>query len=167
MPIATPRLDLVPLDARMREAIRDGRGEGRAWAQGYPTPGDVEVAGLAAAPEPWTQYAIVERSSGSTIGGVGFHRGPSDGEVEIGYGIAPAARGRGYATEAVLALVDVARRQGLHAVVAETDDGNLPSERVLERSGFARVRHVDGITQWKRALDGAPPPARPPARPPA
>lgn len=152
MAIATRRLDLIPLDEGDRTAIRDGRGEGRRWAPGYPTPGDLDVAGLAAAPEPWTQYAIVERSSGLTVGGVGFHREPVDGEVEIGYGIAPTARGRGIATESVDALVEVARRHGLRAVVAETDDGNVASERVLERTGFVQVRQGDGVTMWRLVL---------------
>lgn len=148
MPIATDRLDLVPLDDDARAAIREGRGEGRAWAEGYPTSGDLDVARIPAAAEPWTQYAIVERASGRTVGGVGFHREPIDGAVEIGYGLAPVARGRGIATEAVRALLDVARAHGV-TVVADTDDGNVASERVLERCGFVRVRHGDGVTIWR------------------
>lgn len=150
VPIATDRLDLIALDEDARAAIRDGRGAGRAWAEGYPTAGDLDVAGLPAAPEPWTQYAIVERSSGRTVGGVGFHRAPIDGAVEIGYGIAPVARGRGIASEAVLALVGLAGAHGVAVVVAETDDGNVASERVLERCGFARVRREGGVTVWQR-----------------
>jgi RimJ/RimL family protein N-acetyltransferase len=155
MPIATERLDLVALDEDARAAIREGRGEGRAWAEGYPTPGDLDVAGIPAAAEPWTQYAIVERATGLTVGGVGFHREPIDGAVEIGYGIAPVARGRGLVTEAVTALVAIAEAHGV-TVVAETDDGNVASERVLERCGFARVRHDGGVTIWRRG--GAPDP---------
>lgn len=149
MTIRTDRLDLVPLDAEMRAAIRDGRGEGRGWAEGYPTPGDLDVAGLPAAPEPWTQFAIVERATGLTIGGVGFHREPIDGAVEIGYGLVPLARGRGVATEAVLALLEVTRAHAV-TVVAETDEGNVASERVLERCGFVRVRRADALTVWER-----------------
>lgn len=149
MTIRTPRLDLVPLDEDTRAAIREGRGEGRAWADGYPTSGDLDVAGLPAAPEPWTQYAVVERASGLSVGGVGFHRAPIDGAVEIGYGLAPVARGRGIMTEAVRALLEVAHAHGVLAVVAETDDGNVASERVLERCGFVRVRRGDGVTIWR------------------
>lgn len=152
MPIATERLDLIPLDGDARAAIRDGRGEGRGWAEGYPTAGDLDVAGLPAAPEPWTQYAIVERSSGLTVGGVGFHREPVDGSVEIGYGLAPVARGRGIATEAVRALLDVARAHVGLTVIAETDDGNVASERVLERCGFTPSRNAGGVTIWQHDL---------------
>lgn len=151
VPIATARLDLIPLDEDARAAIREGRGEGRAWADGYPTPGDLDVANLPAAPEPWTQYAIVERASGLTVGGAGFHREPIDGAVEIGYGLAPLARGRGIATEAVRAIVEVARAHGVTAILAETDDGNLASERVLERTGFERVGLEGGVTRWRHA----------------
>lgn len=151
MPLATPRLDLIPLDAETRAAILEGRGAGRSWADGYPTPGDLEVAAMPAAPEPWTQYAIVERASGLVIGGAGFHRAPANGEVEIGYGLTEAARGRGYATEAVRALIDIARRHGAMAVIAETDHGNRESERVLERNGFV-PSPGSGVTAWRLFL---------------
>ena len=150
MTIRTVRLDLVPLDDDARAAIRAGDGAGRNWTEGYPTPGDLEVAALPAAPEPWTQYAIVERVTGQTVGGVGFHREPLDGAVEIGYGIAPGVRGRGIATEAVRALLEVARANGVGAVLADTDAGNLASERVLERCGFVRVGRDGASTTWIR-----------------
>jgi len=64
-----------------------------------------------------------------------------DGDVvQIGYGVAPCAQGRGHARSAVAALLEWARGNGrVSAVVAETSVDNIASQRVLERNGFART----------------------------
>jgi RimJ/RimL family protein N-acetyltransferase len=63
---------------------------------------------------------------------------PAAGTITIGYGIAPARRGRGHATAAVRALCEWARRDARVAViVAETGETNRPSQRVLAANGFA------------------------------
>jgi len=67
-------------------------------------------------------------------------RPPVDGAVDIGYGIAPGRRGRGFAGQAVGEIVAWASSApGVTAVTAETGRDNLPSQRVLQRNGFARV----------------------------
>lgn len=59
--------------------------------------------------------------------------------VEIGWRMARAHWGRGYAAEAArAALADGFSRLGLAAVVAFTAEGNLPSRRVMERIGMFR-----------------------------
>lgn len=60
--------------------------------------------------------------------------------MEIGYGIVPSRRGRGYATETVGAMVDwVLRRDDIATVVARTAAGNMASQRVLLANGFRSV----------------------------
>lgn len=62
------------------------------------------------------------------------------GMIEIGYGIAPERRGRGFATRAVGELLDLARADGrIRIVAAETAVGNAPSQRTLEKNGFTRT----------------------------
>lgn len=57
--------------------------------------------------------------------------------LEVGYIFAPAAGGRGYATEAVRALVDLAFGPvGARRVTARLDARNRPSAALLERLGF-------------------------------
>ena len=64
----------------------------------------------------------------------------SDGtEAEVGYWVAPALWGAGYATEAVRAIIDEARRRDLRAVVARVFQSNSASIRVLIRCGFEYV----------------------------
>ncbi len=50
------------------------------------------------------------------------------------------ARRRGYATEALAALLEWAReQQGLTCVLADTTRTNVASQRLLERAGMRRV----------------------------
>ena len=50
-------------------------------------------------------YRITRLADGRAVGGIGFKGQPDGGCVEIGYGLAPSARGHGYAAEAVVALL--------------------------------------------------------------
>jgi RimJ/RimL family protein N-acetyltransferase len=61
-----------------------------------------------------------------------------DGEVEIGYGIAPAYRGLGLATEAARLLTREALAQGARKVSAFTTPDNTASWRLLQRIGYVR-----------------------------
>ena len=83
-------------------------------------------------------FVIVQ--DGVIVGDCGWF-GPSDedGEVEIGYGLAPSARGRGLGTEAVRLLVEWARGQGARSVRAEVLPGNEASLRLLARLGFEDI----------------------------
>ena len=64
--------------------------------------------------------------------------------VEVGYVFDRSAWGRGLATEAAAAIVEVARdRYSLDRLGAITQDGNDASCRVLEKCGFSFVRWVD------------------------
>jgi ribosomal-protein-alanine N-acetyltransferase len=87
---------------------------------------------------------------GQLIGDIGFKSFPDEeGRVEIGYSLVPAARGHGYATEAVRAMVAWALKQpGVRQVIAETEAWNEPSMRVLERAGFRQVGPRDGLVDW-------------------
>jgi RimJ/RimL family protein N-acetyltransferase len=59
--------------------------------------------------------------------------------AEVGYWVAPTARGRGAATRAVRLLAPWAiRTLGLRRITAEIDVENEASQRVAERAGFTR-----------------------------
>jgi RimJ/RimL family protein N-acetyltransferase len=80
---------------------------------------------------------IFERSSAAPrlIGACGLGRRPS-GAVEMGYWIARPYWSRGFATEACVALVDIARTLGLSALEGSHFLDNAASARVLEKLGF-------------------------------
>ena len=73
------------------------------------------------------------------------------GTVEVGYGIAPAWRGRGYATEALrLALNELPIN--FTRIIAHTAADNLASQRVLKRNGFTQTHRDEdfGILTFER-----------------
>jgi len=83
---------------------------------------------------------IFERGTGAPqlVGACGLARRPS-GSVELGYWIAKAYWGRGYATEACTALVDIARTLGLPSLEGSNFIDNPASARVLEKLGFEQL----------------------------
>ena len=143
------RLVLRPVPWDAVQAITAGR-RLPGWADDYPAEGDAVIAGLlfragpAAWPganQAWGHRQVVERATGLVVGGIGFAGPPgAPGEVELGYGIVPSRQGRGYATEAVTAMVAVAWADPeVEAVVATTATSNEASRRVLEKAGFQLV----------------------------
>ncbi|MCO6382063.1 GNAT family N-acetyltransferase [Oceanicola sp. 502str15] len=76
---------------------------------------------------------------GQLIGRAGMWR-----EWEVGYLLAPAAWGHGYATEALTALCAeaFARHPACAALTADIDPRNIGSARVLEKCGFTVTHHA-------------------------
>ncbi len=72
------------------------------------------------------------------VGGIGLH--PDGDELEIGYWLTPSAWGRGYATEAARAVVDMARHAlGRPKLLGRHMVDNPASGRVLTKLGFERT----------------------------
>lgn len=80
---------------------------------------------------------IFERGTGAPqlVGACGLGRRPS-GSVEMGYWIARSFWGRGYATEACEALVEIARALSLTSLEGSHFIDNPASAQVLEKLGF-------------------------------
>ncbi len=77
---------------------------------------------------------------GEMIGGIGLGR---DGdEVGLGYWIAQAHRGNGYAVEAIAAILSIARTLGHKQIIV----GSQGPSRVLERAGFTATSELQAIT---------------------
>ena len=95
---------------------------------------------------PYGPYQLVRRADAVVIGGAGFHGPPVGGEVEIAYAVVPSARGNGYATEAIRALVDLAAASGARSVSAVVAADNVASARVALAAGFV-VRSADAATR--------------------
>ena len=53
----------------------------------------------------------------------------------VGYGVAPAHRARGYATEILRQALVVLRAEGVERVLVTCDDENVASARVIEKNG--------------------------------
>jgi RimJ/RimL family protein N-acetyltransferase len=85
-------------------------------------------------------FLIFERTLGEPrlVGSCGLGRRPS-GSVELGYWIARSHWGRGVATEACRALVDIARTLGLICLEGSHFTDNPASARVLDKLGFEAI----------------------------
>lgn len=86
-------------------------------------------------------FGIVRCADQEFLGVAGFG-GPPD-LPEMGYWIGSPYRGRGYATEAIMALVEHARRGGVPRLHADTFPGNPASARVLAKAGFIAIGIVE------------------------
>jgi [ribosomal protein S5]-alanine N-acetyltransferase len=163
-PIRTSRLDLVPLTVEMLRTLDSNRG-GFATALNAVVPDDWPQPEFAAtlpsirrwlerdpALACWTYVLVLRATPRCLIGEIGC-KGPPDatGTVEIGYALQLAARGKGYASEAVITLSNWALGRGdVQRVTAETVIGNDASERVLQRAGFVLVGLEVGSRWWEK-----------------
>lgn len=89
------------------------------------------------------------------VGGGCFKGAPVEGRVEIGYGVAEAYRRQGVATSGAQQLLTIAfSRREVREVLAETRFDNVPSMRVLEKTGrFKQIGERDDaedgrLVQW-------------------
>ena len=85
-------------------------------------------------------FLIFERTEAAPrlVGSCGLGRRPS-GAVEMGYWISRPFWGRGYATEACTALIDIARTLGIAQLEGSHFTDNPASGRVLEKLGFEPI----------------------------
>ncbi len=139
-----------------RLLVREPDG-GARWAPGYPDEGDVagarrflSVCASTGDPQPFGAYEIRRREDGRAIGGLGFH-GPADddGSVTIGYGLIPSEQGKGYASEALRALLAFARAHGITRVQGDTDHDNAASQHVMTAVGMRLVAEDERLKYYE------------------
>lgn len=102
---------------------------------------------------------VEPRDGGGLIGMCGLLKRDTLDDVDVGYAFLPDFRSRGYAVEAVSAVLDDGHvRCGLARVVAITTPDNAASIRVLERAGFQFERAIrlrpdaEALNLYGRAL---------------
>jgi RimJ/RimL family protein N-acetyltransferase len=93
-------------------------------------------------------FAIVEASSDRVLGSIAVMRIVwAHARGEVGYWLAPEGRGQGHATRAVGLICGFAVGPlGLERLALLTATGNVASQRVAERSGFAREAELRSHT---------------------
>jgi RimJ/RimL family protein N-acetyltransferase len=92
-------------------------------------------------------WAVERRADGVLLGWAGLHPMPEGtpgaGEWEVGWRLARAAWGRGYATEAAREGVRVARALGVPRLWSMTVPANVRSIAVMRRLGMVEQGHFD------------------------
>ncbi len=86
---------------------------------------------------PAAAYLILRRTDGVLLGSTGLSFETADHAI-TGYVLARDAWGQGYATEALAAMVDLARTLGVRRLSAGCHPEHVASQRVLEKCCFVR-----------------------------
>jgi aminoglycoside 6'-N-acetyltransferase len=146
VPLRTERLVLRRFRPEDAEVLRHYRSDPavaryQSWSAPVEAADAVRLVEAFAEGDPrrpgWFQYAIALGYDEHLIGDLGVRLDDNLRQAEVGFTIAPAHQGHGYATEAVTAMVDhLFTRRGLHRISAECDARNLASAALLRRVGF-------------------------------
>ncbi|WP_253887199.1 GNAT family N-acetyltransferase [Actinokineospora diospyrosa] len=118
-------------------------------ADGRPTVAELEDAIRANGPSTRRLLAVELKAAGDVIGYCGLVGGGE--EPELAFELLRRFWGRGYATEAALAVLDWARASGYTRLLATVWEWNTASRRVLAKVGFTETGReesdpVHGIT---------------------
>ena len=113
--------------------------------------GDMHNAAIGI-PGEWFQIAIAHKLSNVLVGDIGMHVKSDDPtQVEIGFTLDAQEHGKGYAQEAVQALIDRLFELGtITKIVGITDIRNQPSINLLTRVGMTLVKsdEVEFNGEW-------------------
>jgi RimJ/RimL family protein N-acetyltransferase len=125
-PVVMAAFDAAPFDRRqMEQWVRDNLAHQERHGYGL--------------------YTVIEKADGAVIGDCGLTVMDSGGvtEVELGYDFRRDRWGRGFATEAALAVRDAAfLRLGLPRLISLIRHGNRASRRVAEKVGMTLERDI-------------------------
>jgi ribosomal-protein-alanine N-acetyltransferase len=160
--VSGPEVRLVRIPVAEARALVQGSLERpTGWHPEFPADGTLNAArmllGTYEALErdpgrtPWWFFAVVVE--GLVVGDAGFHGPPpaeGPAEVEIGYQVVPAFRGRGVATRACALLLEHAWRHGAAVVRAEVEPDNPDgpaSLAVLRANGFRPTEQGDFVVE--------------------
>jgi [ribosomal protein S5]-alanine N-acetyltransferase len=111
------------------------------------TDGFLALSALEWSRSPAGPYLICDRADGRVLGGTGLSFAAGD-RVVTGYVLARDVWGRGYATEALRAMVALARTLAIERLHAECHADHTASRRVLEKCGFTLAGIQSTIAQF-------------------
>ena len=100
-------------------------------------------------------YLILSLDDGVLLGGTGLGF-ETPYRASTGYVLASDTWGRGYATEALLAMVDLAANLGVTRLYALCHHAHQASIRVLEKGGFEREAVLQRYAAFPNLLPGVP-----------
>lgn len=161
--IITPRLKLVSLTSSLLLAVAGGDLDeverqldapvGAGWEEGVPAERRLEQLAADPSEQPWLVRAMLALAPRRVVGSIGFHAPPdARGRVEIGYDVVAGERRKGYAREAIYALLECAWATGrARTCVASVSPHNAPSLALIQAFGFRHVGEqideIDGL-EW-------------------
>ena len=140
--LETPRLALRPIRIEAAREILAGRQPaGLSFPPDYPSAFSLEVMDLIAGAratevEAFDSYFMIRKADSAVIGELGSSRG-EDGDLYVGYSVVESCWGRGFASEALRALLaPLLARADVSRVLATTMVDHRASRRVMEKAGM-------------------------------
>lgn len=99
----------------------------------------------------YTNWEIILKKERVAIGGIGFDGFPDEqGKTMVGYGLDMRYHGKGYATEALTALIAWAIGcPALKSIVADAPVLHSASHRVLIKNSFIETHRDETLTHWR------------------
>lgn len=92
----------------------------------------------------YTYWLIINKENQKGIGFIGFKGAPDvTGYSEVGYGISPHYRRKGFMTEALEASINWGRLHGAKGITAKVLKTNIGSMKVLNNCNFKLVRSTE------------------------
>lgn len=149
--LSTERLHLRPPRPSDALAVSEGLGNPNVarWLNPIPLPYTQAMArgwidALPDRPRPGDATFMIETPSGDVVGGVGH-------KFELGYWLAEAHWGLGYATEACRALLDwIFAGSDIERVTSAAHDDNLASLKVQHKLGFVETGAAPKFSQARQ-----------------
>jgi RimJ/RimL family protein N-acetyltransferase len=98
----------------------------------------------------FTSWEIIVKEEAVAIGGIGFAGLPDeDGKSMVGYGLDMRYHKRGYATEALKAILEWGfKNPQLKCVIADTALKHTSSQNVLIKNGFQESGRSEHFVHW-------------------
>ena len=103
----------------------------------------------------FTSWIFFEKLTNQVIGDGGYIGNPDTrGQIEIGYEIIESKRQKGYATEAIEALLEWTLTQDeVKSIIAKCHYKNIPSQSLLDKLGFKLIGEEDEMDLYQIKLE--------------
>ena len=99
----------------------------------------------------FNMWLIIEKENNRIIGSAGYIGKPdSEGNIEIGFGIIPSRRGKGFCSESVKKLLEWGlSNDNVNGITARCDKSNIASRKTIMKLGFEYLKEEDNLLTWK------------------
>jgi [ribosomal protein S5]-alanine N-acetyltransferase len=97
-------------------------------------------------------WIMKEKITNNVIGSLGFIGNPDiDGQIEIGFGVIPSRRKKGFCHEAVNGLLNwIKDKKEVKVIIAHCNKQNIESKNVLSKCGFIYKGEEKQLQLWEK-----------------
>ncbi|MGH4120371.1 GNAT family N-acetyltransferase [Clostridium sp.] len=161
--IHTERLLIVPVILEITQSLLEGSSKeieklGIKTDKNWPTKDTLDILPIIndslekdKKPSGFEFWMIVKKDNMRVVGDIGFHGKPNaEGEVEVGFGLVERERGKGFAFEALKAIVNwLSFQHSVKYIRADCLISNKSSARTLEKVGMREISRDHDLIYWE------------------